>query len=63
MVTGGKLVNEGRDGTNRHGTAIEGGSARNIAKGDFLIIPINTPHWLSVINGTLVLISIHIPKS
>jgi len=64
MVTGGKLVNETRpNAENLSGTAIEGGATRNIAKGDFIIVPENTPHWFSAINGTLVLMSLHVPRS
>jgi quercetin dioxygenase-like cupin family protein len=33
-----------------------------LAKGDFVIVPENTPHWFSKINGTLVLMSLHLPR-
>ncbi len=63
LVTGGKLVNEKRtNAENLTGTAIEGGMTRNIAKGDFIVVPENTPHWFSPINGTLVLMSMHVPR-
>jgi len=63
MITGGKLVNEQRTNPeNLTGTSIEGGMSRNIGKGDFIIVPENTPHWFSAINGTLVLMSIHVPR-
>src|SRR5580704_11388340 len=62
MVTGGKLVDEKRNGDNLTGTAIEGGSPRNVAKGDFIVVPENTAHWFSNINGTLVLMSLHVPR-
>lgn len=63
MVTGGKLVNETRpNAENLSGTAIEGGSSRTVAKGDFIIVPENTPHWYSAINGTLILMSFHVPR-
>jgi len=63
LVTGGKLVNEKRtNAANLTGTAIEGGSARPVAKGDFVIVPENTPHWFSPINGTIVLMSLHVPR-
>ena len=63
LVTGGKLVNEKRtNAANLTGTAIEGGSARPVAKGDFVIVPENTPHWFSPINGTIVLMSFHAPR-
>ncbi len=63
LVTGGKLVNEKRTNpTNLSGSAIEGGVPRTIAKGDFILVPENTPHWFSSINGVLVLFSIHVPR-
>ena len=63
LVTGGKLVNEKRtNAANLTGTAIEGGSPRPVAKGDFIIVPENTPHWFSPINGTIVLMSFHVPR-
>ena|SRR6266436_362377 len=62
MVTGGKLVNEKRNNAdNLGGTAIEGGQSRQIAKGDFIMVPENTAHWFSQINGTLVVMSLHVP--
>ncbi len=64
MVVGGKLVNEARaNPENLTGTAIEGGASRPVAKGDLIIVPENTPHWFSAINGTLVLMSFHVPRS
>jgi mannose-6-phosphate isomerase-like protein (cupin superfamily) len=63
LVTGGKLVNEKRtDATNLAGSAIEGGTPRVIAKGDWILVPENTPHWFSPINGVLVLFSMHVPR-
>ena len=63
MVTGGKLVNEKRSNPeNLTGTAIEGGTPRVLAKGDFLVVPENTPHWFSALDGSIVLMSLHIPR-
>jgi mannose-6-phosphate isomerase-like protein (cupin superfamily) len=63
LVTGGKLVGETRtNAENLSGTAIDGGQTRAVAKGDFFIVPENTPHWFSKINGTLVLMSLHAPR-
>lgn len=63
LVTGGKLVGETQtNAENLTGTAIENGNTQNVAKGDFFIVPENTPHWFSKINGTLVLMSLHIPR-
>lgn len=64
LVTGGKLVNEKRtNAENLSGTAIEGGKSQSMAKGDFAIVPQNTPHWFSEIKGTLVLMSFHVPRT
>ena len=62
-VTGGKLVKETRTNpTNLSGSAIEGGTTRTIAKGDFILVPENTPHWFSSIDRVLVLFSMHVPR-
>jgi mannose-6-phosphate isomerase-like protein (cupin superfamily) len=64
LVTGGKLVGETRTNPeNLSGTAIEGGASRPVSKGDFFIVPENTPHWFGSINGTLVLMSLHVPRT
>ena len=63
LMTGGKLTKESRtNGENLTGTGIEGGNAQEVSKGDFIIVPENTPHWFNKINGTLVLMSIHMPR-
>ena len=63
LTTGGKLVNEKRtDAANLNGSAIEGGTPRAISKGDWILVPENTPHWFSPINGVLVLFSMHVPR-
>ena len=64
LMTGGKLENEKRtNAENLTGTGIEGGHSQAVAKGDFVIVPENTPHWFSAINGTIVLMSLHVPRS
>jgi mannose-6-phosphate isomerase-like protein (cupin superfamily) len=62
MVTGGKLTGESRtNAENLTGTGIDGGVSRHIAKGDFIMVPENTPHWFSAIDGTITLMSLHLP--
>ena len=62
LVTGGKLVDEKRtDATNLAGSAISGGMPREIAKGDWVLVPENTPHQFNPIHGVIVLFSIHVP--
>jgi len=64
VIIGGKLVNEKRtNAENLNGTAIEGGKSQDVAKGDFWIVPENTPHWFSSLNGTLVLMTLHVPRT
>lgn len=64
LTTGGKLVNEKRaSAENLAGTGIEGGSARTVSKGDFILVPEKTAHWFSEINGTLILMSMHMPRN
>ena len=63
MVTGGKLVDEKRtNAANLSGSSIEGGMSRKIGKGDFIFVPENTPHGFSSIDGTLVLMTFHVPR-
>jgi mannose-6-phosphate isomerase-like protein (cupin superfamily) len=63
MITGGKLVNEKRtNAENLTGSGIEGGASRKVAKGDFIIVPQNTPHWFSAIDGTITLMTLHVPR-
>src|SRR5215510_16501561 len=63
IVTGGKLMNPTKNGDNSTGPGIEGGTAKKIAKGDFILVPEGTPHWFSTIDGTLTLMSLHLPRA
>ncbi len=62
FTTGGKLKDEKRGkGANRTGSGVEGGTPRRIAKGDFIMVPPNTPHAFTKTEGKLVIMSIHLP--
>jgi len=64
LVTGGTLRDEKRtNAENLTGSAIDGGTPRHIAKGDWVMVPEKTPHWFSQIEGTIVLMSIHLPHA
>ena len=64
LVTGGKLKNETRqNAANLSGSGIEGGVSRHVSKGDFIMVPEGTPHWFSSIDGTVVLMSLHLPRA
>ena len=63
LVTGGKLVGAkpaAAGAMTQGGTAIEGGSTRKIAKGDYILVPANTPHQYTEVNG-LVMMTLHMP--
>lgn len=63
LVTGGKLKEEKRtNAENSSGSGIDGGVTRRVAKGDFIMVPEGTPHWFSAIDGTIVLMSLHLPR-
>jgi mannose-6-phosphate isomerase-like protein (cupin superfamily) len=64
LVTGGKLKDEKRtNAENLSGSGIEGGESQHIAKGDFIMVREGTPHWFSAIDGTVVLMSLHLPRA
>lgn len=55
LVTGGTLTADKM--------GIDGGQAQKVSKGDFIFIPEGTPHWFSQVDQTLVLMSLHVPRS
>jgi mannose-6-phosphate isomerase-like protein (cupin superfamily) len=62
LVTGGTLKDERRTNPdNLQGSAIDGGASRRLAKGDVVLVPEKTAHWFTSIDGTLVLMSLHLP--
>lgn len=64
LVTGGKLTHPVQtNAENLSGDGIEGGKAVPVAKGDFIVVPENTPHWFSSINGQIIDMSLHVPGS
>jgi mannose-6-phosphate isomerase-like protein (cupin superfamily) len=64
MVTGGKIVEGTRNGTNITGTSIAGGTSQKLSKGDFLIVPAGVPHWFTNIAPTgISLTQMYLPKS
>src|SRR5580692_3625349 len=64
FVIGGKLAGEKRtNAANLTGTGIDGGTPRRIAKGDYVFVPENTPHAFTKTQGSLVIMSIHVPRT
>jgi mannose-6-phosphate isomerase-like protein (cupin superfamily) len=64
IVTGGKLTEEKRTNpTNLSGAGIAGGTPQPFAKGDFIIVPENTPHQTAPAAGSvIVLMTFHVPR-
>jgi quercetin dioxygenase-like cupin family protein len=64
LVTGGTLINakEGAGG-NMSGTSIQGGSSRKVSKGDYIMVPPDTPHWYTQVQGRFVSITLHMPMT
>jgi mannose-6-phosphate isomerase-like protein (cupin superfamily) len=63
LTTGGTLRNEKRSNpTNLSGVGIDGGTSRRISKGDFFLVPENTPHQFTDAADALILMSLHVPR-
>ena len=64
LITGGTLtgINPG-NGKTLSGTTIEGGTRRKVAKGDYILVPANTPHQYTDIQGELITVAVHMPVS
>ena len=63
LTIGGKLKDERRtNDKNRTGSKLEGGTPRRIAKGDYAMIPENTAHSFTQVEGRLVIMSVHMPR-
>jgi len=64
VITGGKLVHPKQTNAgNLTGDSIEGGKAMQVSKGDVFVVPENTPHWFSKVDGHVIDISLHVPGS
>ena len=64
LVTGGKMVGLKPAATpgamTQGGTSIDGGSKQHIAKGDYILVPPNTPHQYTEVKG-LVMMTLQMP--
>lgn len=62
FTMGGTLRGQRRtNASNMTGSGIDGGTSRHIAKGDFIMVPENTAHGFTETDGTLVIMSLHVP--
>lgn len=51
IVTGGTIVRP--PGGNAAAATIQNGETRHMKKGDIIIVPANTPHWYSAVEGAI----------
>ncbi len=53
IITGGTIVDEKTTGPDEiRGASIKGGSSTQLKKGELIVIPHGTPHWISQVEGT-----------
>jgi mannose-6-phosphate isomerase-like protein (cupin superfamily) len=53
LVTGGTVVDAKTTAPDEiRGTAITGGEVHQLSKGDLMVIPHGTPHWMQQVQGT-----------
>jgi mannose-6-phosphate isomerase-like protein (cupin superfamily) len=62
MTLGGTLVDAKRNGTNLSAPTATGGTPYKLAKGDMIMVPENTGHSVTAVDGKLVLMSLHLPR-
>jgi quercetin dioxygenase-like cupin family protein len=63
LITGGKLIGAkpaAPGAMTQGGTSIEGGTSRKVAKGDYIMVPANTPHQYTDVQG-LIMMTLHMP--
>lgn len=63
LVTGGAVVKGMTTAPDEiRGSAIEGGEARRLVKGDVLIVPEGTPHWFKEVQGPFLYYVVKVTK-
>jgi mannose-6-phosphate isomerase-like protein (cupin superfamily) len=64
IVTGGKLTDPKRvNASNLSGANIEGGTSQTMNKGDFLVVPQNTPHQITPNGAPIILMTMKMPRT
>jgi quercetin dioxygenase-like cupin family protein len=62
MTLGGTLVDPKRNGTNLSAATATGGTPYKLVKGDMILVPENTAHAVTQVEGKLALMSLHLPR-
>jgi mannose-6-phosphate isomerase-like protein (cupin superfamily) len=64
FLTGGKLIDEKRTNeSNLSGSGIQGGVSKRVSKGDWMIVPEGVPHQFPAVEGSITLMSLHLPRT
>lgn len=64
FVMGGTLVDPKPNGGNLSGTGVTGGTTYTLAKGDTILVPAGTPHWVTAVQGgRFVSVTLHMPMT
>jgi hypothetical protein len=64
FITGGTLVDaRPGNGPNMSGTSITGGTPRKVAKGDYIMVPPDTPHQYTDVQGEFISMAVHMPMA
>jgi quercetin dioxygenase-like cupin family protein len=63
FLTGGKLIDPTRNGSNLSGKGVEGGTPHKLNKGDFIIVPAGVPHWFQIESPATNMMSMHLPMA
>ncbi len=61
LLQGGSLLEAAGTPPTLHGTSIKGGVPHRIAKGDYVMVPPDTPHWYTKVEGKFVSVTLHMP--
>jgi hypothetical protein len=61
LVEGGTLIGGAGSGVTLHGTSIKGGVPHRVTKGEYILVPPDTPHWYTKVEGTFVSVTLHMP--
>jgi mannose-6-phosphate isomerase-like protein (cupin superfamily) len=63
LTVGGTLINPTSKGANLVvAPTVDGGIPHKLVKGDMVLVPANTPHAITQVDGKLVLMTMHLPR-
>jgi mannose-6-phosphate isomerase-like protein (cupin superfamily) len=64
FVMGGTLVGGRTNGGNMTGTSVTGGTPYSLSKGDYILVPAGTPHWVTEVRGgAFISTTLHMPMT